>query len=330
MKKFFALLGALCLLLTGCSSISTGNGIVSGTDFAFDTTVSIQLYGDYDPSIVEGAIDLCKSYEQIFSRTDPDSELYRLNAGEITEVSPELSALIQEGLYYAALSGGAFDITTGALSDLWQFGSDEPHVPSAEAIATALAGVGYEKVSVEGSHVTLPEGTRIDLGAIAKGYIADRIRDYLAEQGVTSAIINLGGNLYCLGSRPDGTAFRVGIQYPYKERDEVIAAVEVSDLSVVTSGVYERYFEEDGVLYHHILNTDTGYPADTGLLAVSILSPSSTQADALSTACFALGLEEGMALVDSIEDAYAIFITEDLTLHYSEGLQEAYPVEARS
>ena len=321
------LLALLCLLGAGCGARTD---TVSREGFALNTTVSVTLYGDADGAIAQEAIALCASYEALFSRTDPDSELSRLNAGELTEVSPELAGVIGEALDYARLSEGAFDPTMGALADLWDFTGDTPAVPDPGDIARALEGAGYEGVEVQGNRVSLPAGCRLDLGGIAKGYIADRIRDYLTDQGVASAIIDLGGNLYCLGAKPGGAPFRVGIQYPYQDRNEVIAAMDAADLSVVTSGVYERYFEEGGVLYHHILDSATGYPVENGLLAVTVAAPSSLAADALSTACFALGLEEGMALIDSLEGVYALFITGDFALHPSAGMAESCRLEVLS
>ena len=320
MRKCLCLL-TLCLLLTGCSS---GETVVEQSDFLLNTVVSVKLYGDWDADIAQGALDLCRSYELVFSRTDPRSELYQLNSGQRTTVSDELAEVIQVGLQYGTLSGGAFDITAGALSDLWQFTAPDPAVPDAQAVEEALSHVDWRSVTVEGNSVTMPAGTVIDLGGIAKGYIADRVADYLREAGVTSAIINLGGNLYCLGTKPDGSNFQVGIQYPYQQENISIATVEVHDLSVVTSGVYQRYFEEDGKLYHHILDTKTGYPVENTLLSVSVLSSSSVDADALTTTCFALGLEKGMALVDSLPNVYAIFVTDDFTLHCSSGLEDIY------
>ena len=142
------------------------------------------------------------------------------------------------------------------------------------------------------------------------------------ENGVESAVINLGGNVLCVGSRPDGTPFRVGLQRPFADRNETIATIEVSDLSVVSSGIYERYFEQDGQLYHHILDPATGYPCENNLVAVTILSEESTDGDGLSTTCFALGLEKGMELIESLENVEAMFITEDNELHYSSGFPQ--------
>ena len=171
------------------------------------------------------------------------------------------------------------------------------------------------------------EGMQLDLGAVAKGYIADRIKDYLLEQGVESAIIDLGGNILCVGSRPGGDPFRIGLQRPFASHSETVATVEITDKSVVSSGIYERYFEEDGVLYHHILNPETGYPYDNGLVSVTIISDESVDGDGLSTSCFALGLEKGMELINSLPDVQAVFITEDGELHFSEGFEDELTVE---
>ena len=180
--------------------------------------------------------------------------------------------------------------------------------------------VDYTQIKVEGNTVTLPEGMMIDLGGIAKGYIADELAAFLREQGVTSADLNLGGNVITIGRKPDGTAWRIGVQNPHGSRDESILILNLVDATVVTSGNYERYFELDGVRYHHILDPETGYPVSNGLASVSIITQSSMYADALSTACYVLGLEEGMALIEELEDVEAIFITEDLEIHYSSGV----------
>lgn len=316
MGKFLAILLAAALALTGCG----GRRPVSAGGFLLNTYVSVTLY-DGNPDDAQGALDLCRDYEALFSRTDPDSQLCRLNRREITSVDPELAAVIQLGLDYSRLSGGALDVTMGSVTELWDFSAQEPSLPGREDVARALAHVGWEKVTVEGDAVIFsdPE-TKLDLGAVAKGYIADRMADYLRGRGVSSAILDLGGNLYCLGTKPGGKPFQVGVQYPYEDRSQVLGTLPVSDQSVVTSGVYERYIQVDGRAYHHILDTAAGWPVENGLVSVTILSPSSAGGDALSTACFALGLEKGMALVESLEGVEALFVAEDLTVHPSSGM----------
>ena len=160
----------------------------------------------------------------------------------------------------------------------------------------------------------------------AKGYIADRLKDYLVSQDVKSAIINLGGNVLCIGEKTDNSAFKIGIQKPFADRSETIAVMDIRDKSVVSSGIYERCFEQDGTLYHHLLNPKTGYPYDNGLIAVTIISDQSVDGDALSTTCFALGLEDGMKLAESLDDVQAFFVTSDYEIHYTRDFQKKIKV----
>ena len=255
--------------------------------------------------------------------------MYRLNHREDATgtypLSDDMTDLLATALYYCERSGGAFDITTEPLSSLWNFSGTSPSVPPAEAIEKARKKVDYKKLRLDGTRSTLTfldPGTSIDLGAIAKGYIADQLKAYLLDSGVESAMINLGGNVLCVGSRPDGTPFTVGLQKPFADRNETFAQVEVSDLSVVASGVYERHFVEDGKNYHHILDPSTGYPYDNGLISVTILSERSVDGDALSTTCFSLGLSRGMELVESMDGVYVCFIDEDYQIHYSDGMEK--------
>ena len=320
MRKLLPAIVLLSLLLSGCGNRQP----VVREAFLLDTFVSVTLY-DGSEETAQGALDLCRRYEAVFSRTDPDSELCRLNCREISQVSDELAEVIALGLDYARLTDGAFDITAGSVTSLWDFSAETPQVPDPAAVAEGLTHVGWERVSLTGNTVAFsdPE-TVIDLGGIAKGYIADRMADYLREEGVTSAIIDLGGNLYCLGTKPGGQPFQVGIQYPYEDRQTVIGSLPAEDLSVVTSGVYERCFTVDGTLYHHILDTATGYPVENDLLSVTIVSGASVDGDALSTACFALGREAGTALIESRENVEAIFITDDFAIHITSGLEGVF------
>lgn len=312
-------LALLLLLLGGCAPAAAPVPVEAG-NFLLDTYVSIRLY-DGDEETAREALELCRTYETIFSRTDADSELARLNRRESDTVSQELADVIALGLEYGRLTGGAFDITMGTVTRLWDFHAQEPAPPEAAAVAEALTHVGWEKVHVEGTSVRFddPE-TVLDLGGIAKGYIADRLAEYLWAEGVTSAIIDLGGNLCCIGRRPDGRDFQVGIRRPEGEQSQSIGTLPIRDRSVVTSGWYERCFTLDGTVYHHILSPSTGWPAETGLASVTIVSGLGADGDALSTACFVLGQEAGLALVESLEGVEAVFIGRDLTVTVSSGL----------
>ncbi|NLK26855.1 MAG: FAD:protein FMN transferase [Clostridiales bacterium] len=328
----------IVLLFTGCSNFNTNNAntsdqpaYITKSSFLLDTFVTIQIYDKQEEAILEGSMDVIRKYEKIYSRTDEDSELYQLNHGALAskgqQVSEELADLLKYSMKYSNLSEGAFDLSIAPVSSLWNFKASNPVLPSEESIKEALSYVNYKDIKIEGNKITFAkEGMAIDLGAIAKGYIADRVKDYLLGEGVKSAMINLGGNVLCVGNKPDGSPFNVGIQMPYADRNETIAVMEISDLSVVSSGIYERYFSLDGVSYHHILNPKTGYPYDSNLISVTIISPYSVDGDGLSTSAFALGLEKGMDLIESIPNTYAIFITDDYKLHYTKGFKEAIKV----
>ena len=320
-KKLSAVLTASALLLTGCSGAKSSTQTdqdLTYTDMLFDTVIKIQILDPADESILYALKKLCEKYDTMFSTTNTDSELYKLNHanGQPFTVSSETANLIQEGIHYSELSGGAFDLTIEPVSALWDFKADKPTVPSSDAIAQAVSHVDYTKVDIQDNTVTLedPEAG-IDLGAIAKGYIADQVKTYLKKQGIKHAIINLGGNVDVIGTKPDGSKYNIGIQKPFDESGEAITSVQLKDQTVVTSGIYERYFKKNGKLYHHILDPRTGYPCENNLYSVSIITDSSTKADALSTTCFLLGYEKGMELIQSMDGVEAIFITDDEKVH---------------
>lgn len=323
MKKAKILLLSLILLtLTGCKSREP----ISKTAYMLNTFVTITLYDTQDQQILDGCLNLCESYEQMFSRTIETSEIYKLNHRAPNEttvtISDDAARLIEKGLYYSQVSNGAFDITVEPITSLWDFTGDEHRIPDEAALKDAVKKVGYQNLQLDGNELTfLSPYTAIELGAIAKGYIADRLKDYLLDNGVNSAVINLGGNVLCVGEKPGKQPFKIGLQKPYADHTETIETMNIKDLSVVSSGVYERHFVIDGVNYHHILDPKTGYPYQNGLVSVTILSGESVDGDGLSTACFSLGMDKGMELVESMEGIYAIFITEDGKVHYSEGAE---------
>lgn len=310
---------------------------VSATAIKLNTAVTVTIYDSQNRELLTECMNLCDKYEKIFSRTASDSELYQLNHRELTpvagtedtfQISDPLAELIRKGLYYSELSEGAFDIAIEPLTSLWDFTAEDPQVPEDRLIQKALTKCDYHNVSVSDNNEVIlkTEDTAIELGAIAKGYIADRLKDYLISQGVKSAIINLGGNVLCIGGKPNDSSFKIGIQKPFADRSETIAVMDIKDKSVVSSGVYERCFEQDGTLYHHLLNPRTGYPYDNGLIAVTIISDESVDGDALSTTCFALGLEDGMKLAESLDNVQAFFVTSDYEIHYTKDFQKEITV----
>ena len=328
-RYFFVLTILVTLFLTGCRRNVEP---VSQIGFYLDTVVQITLYDNgIDESRIRNNIQACFSlideYEHLFSATIEGSDIWNINHsdGKPVTVSDDTIRLLRTALYYSELSDGRVDLTVQPLSELWNFGSEgNTHIPDKSAIEEALSHIDYHIVQIDGNTVTLPDPhAAIDLGFIAKGYIADRLKDYLLEQGVDSACISLGGNLITIGTKPDGQPYRIGIQKPFADEGETIATFNVTDASVVSSGIYERYFYDDNILYHHLLDTKTGYPADNNIAGVSILTPASVDADALSTTCYFLGLDEGMELIESLDDTEALFITIDGTLHPSSGFPQS-------
>ena len=313
-----ALLASL-LLLSACGTAppETASG------FALDTLVSVTVWGGPEGCAAE-TLELCAAYESAFSRTAPDSEISRVNRGEDAALSEDAEALLSLALDWAARTDGAFDPALGAVTALWDFHSGDAVLPDPGDVTAALARSGFERVTLSEGRCVLSGGAELDLGGVAKGYIADRMGEALREEGVAGAVVNLGGDVLCLGHKPDGSGFTVGVQKPFADTGEVLLTVTVTDMAVVTSGVYERYFTLDGQLYHHVLDPDTGYPAGSGLVSVTVLTPSAADGDALATACLVLGPEEGMALLDGLEDAWGIFVTEDGEVLCSRGLAERF------
>lgn len=309
--------------LTGCKEKITP---ISKTDFYFDTVITITLYGAEEKYIDE-CFKLCDRYEKMFSRTIADSEISLINTnsknGNYTKVSDDTLELINYALKYSELSNGQFDITIGALTGLWDFSEDTDNhsVPTEENIENAVKNIGYAQVDIKGNDILLTNpNASIDIGGIAKGYIADKLKEYLLTNGIEKGIINLGGNILLLGTKTDGSNYNIGIQRPFDSEGKTIAIVNTKDKSIVTSGVYERYFYKDDVLYHHILNTKTGYPIENNVLSVTVISDKSVDGDGLSTSLFALGIDEGLKMVENIADTEAIFIDSDYKIHLSSGL----------
>lgn len=310
-------------LCTGCQNESVQPYTVS--DFMFNTYVSITVYGGENVEIARKALELGREYEQVFSRTIPDSDLSYINTQKrASGINQDLYELIQTGLYYCELTDGSLDISIAPLTSLWDILSENPAIPSDTDIAEALYKVNYKNISLGADNsISLENGSSIDLGAIAKGYIADKIQQFLVENGVSNGIINLGGNVLCIGNKPDGSEYLIGIRKPFAQDSTTILTLHVSDLSVVTSGTYERYFTaEDGTIYHHILDPDTGYPSESGLISVSIISEESVTGDCLSTACLVMGTSEALELLNSLDNVYGILIDEEMNIHYSEGAEK--------
>lgn len=335
-KKYQFTILLLCVSLifpfcfSACGSRATEKYTKTGT--YFDTVISITLYDKDKVSCMDTCFEIAARYEKLFSRTMEDSDVSRINQadGEFVTVDPETITLIEYGLKYGKLSEGKFDITIGSLSDLWNISDNPGIVPDSQDIEKARETVDYRNLKIDGNQVALQQkGAKLDLGGIAKGYIADRMKDYLKEEGVTSATINLGGNVLTIGTKPDGSNYNIAVQKPFAKMNESLAALEISDQTVVSSGIYERYFKVEEKIYHHILDPKTGYPVENNLLGVTIICDQSVDGDGLSTSCFSLGLEKGMELIESLDNTEAVFITNDYVLHTSSGIGDKIPMKVQ-
>lgn len=322
MKKTLSLL--LCfLLLLSAAGCGQEEELPSKSNFLLDTLVTITLYDDSDPAVLELAFDEIARLENLLSVEKEGSDLDRLAkaAGkEWVEIAPETEEVLRQAKEYYTLSQGHFDVTAGPLIDLWGIHNGEGHYPTQEELAEVLPLISSDDLLVEEGRAYLTrEGMKANLGAIAKGYIADKVKELMVEQGVERAVLDLGRNVLLIGGKSEDAGFLIGVQDPSQEQGNYLATLQVSGKSIVTSGTYERYFTYDGKQYHHILDPFTGFPADNGLTSVTILSDSSVQGDALSTTCLLLGLEDGLALVENLEGVEALFITGDGTMTRSSG-----------
>lgn len=310
MRKICLTLIILILIIsqTGCGHKEP----ISKSDFCLNTICEIRLY-DIDKSaaekILDDAFDEIRRYESLLSKTIPGSDIDRINSskGSKVEVSEATIEVIKQGIYMGELSEGLFDITIGQLTALWDFSGENPTVPLSSEIEQLITHVNYENIKIEDSFVALTDDkAQLDLGGIAKGYVADRITELLESSGVTKAMINLGGNIVAIGEKAEDMPWSIGIERPYSDRTEIIGAIKVKDETVVTSGIYERMFYQDGKLYHHVLDSRTGYPAESDLEAVTIRATkgNSGLCDGLSTVCLMLGNERAEKLIKELQEMY--------------------------
>ena len=324
----------LFIIVTGCSNDLTNikNEPIKKTQFIFGTIIDITIYDNASDKVFDKAFERLKEIENKMTINREDSQIIDINskAGkDSVKVSDDTFYVIKRGKYFSELSGGRFDISIGPLVKLWNIGTDYARIPSQEEIDINKDLVNYNNVILNESEKSVmlkKEGMILDLGGIAKGYGADEIARILKENNVEHAIINLGGNIFTHGNKPDGNMWKVGVQNPFSPRGDYIGIVNVANQTVVTSGIYERFFieKESGKRYHHILDSDTGYPVENNLAGVSIIANSSIDADSLSTSVFSLGLDEGMKVIEDLEYAEAVFITKNSEVFVTSGLAENF------
>ena len=325
MKKCVPILLLLVLLICGCSK-STQNSTsepVSNTFFAMDTTMDFRIYGD--KSMLQDAQDVITDLEKKVSVTDSDSEIYKINETGSGTLTGNADALMQTALDMCRRTDGALDISIYPIVKAWGFTTGNYQVPDENTIQSLLSHVDYTQIQYDEStgNVTIPEGMTIDLGSIAKGYAGELAAQTLRDKGVTSALLNLGGNVQTIGSKPDGSSWTIGIKDP-KNPDTAMMGLSVKDQAVVTSGGYERYFEQNGKTYWHIMDPATGHPADSGLLSVTVVGDNGGICDALSTSLFVMGLDKAYDLWSKSDDFEAVFVTDNGDVYITEGLKDKF------
>lgn len=309
---------ALTLSLTACGGGVQQEMGETRTVYTMDTVMNLTAYGENASAALDAAEETLRTLDAKLDRHDETSTVSALNRDGTVE-DAELAQLTDIAQTIGALSGGAFDPTVAPVMDAWDFTGDAPRVPSDEELSALLAHVGLEKLSVDGNTIALSDGAQLDLGGIAKGYAAEQCARQLEDAGAQAAMLSLGGNVQTVGSKPDGTAWQVGIADPDDPSSAIAVVRFTGSKALVTSGDYQRYFEQDGVRYHHILDPQTGRPVQNGLRSVTILADSGTLADGLSTALFVMGLERATEFWRASSDFEAVFITEDGTICATEG-----------
>ena len=279
---------------------------------------------------MDEAIVYIKEMESLLSTNLDGSDVYRINqaAGkEAVKVDDRTFEVIEKAIETSEESDGLFDISIGAVTNLWKIGDEDARKPSDEEIQAALPYINYKDIALdkENQTVYIKKGMTLELGAISKGYIADKVRELFESKGITTAIINLGGNVVVMGDSPKTQqGWNVGVQDPDQVRGATVGSVPETHDSVVTSGIYERYIEVDGVKYHHILDPKTGYPVENDISGVTVFSKTSVQGDALSTTLFLLGVEKGLAFINQMDGVEAVFIDKEHGVHLSDGLKDSF------
>lgn len=333
----------LCLLLAGCgteysdiaaadgsAAVQTETGSPASQEiFAMDTYMTVTAYGENGQKAVDAAVAEIQRLDALLSIGSQDSEVSKLNQTGSVSLSDDAQTLVTRALELYDMTGGAFDVTVLPLMEAWGFTTEQYRVPSDSELSELLGKIGSDQLTYDANsgRLTVGSGQKIDLGGIAKGYTSGRIMEIFRENGVTSGMVSLGGNVHILSDKTDGSHWRIGVQDP-DDPDDIAGVLSVSDCAVITSGGYERYFEQDGQTYHHILDPSTGKPADSGLTSVTIVSEDGTLADGLSTALFVLGKDKATAYWQQHSDEFdAVLIEQDGTISVTEGIADAFSSE---
>lgn len=308
------------LLLAGCGSNETKE--CKSTVYAMDTVMELTAYtNNYD--VLNDAKEKIEEIDKRFRRGSEDSEIYAVNNNSETKLTDETAYVVETALNIGKKTSGAFDVTIAPVMDLWGFYNQNFYVPTEAEINNALKNVDYSRVNLSNNVITKPKETQIDLGGIAKGYTSDTVINLLRNEGVQSAIISLGGNVQTLGTKPDGSMWKIAIQNPFDDK-QYIGGVKVANKAVITSGGYQRYFVKDGVTYEHIVDPKTGKPSKSGLSSVTIVTDKGIEGDGLSTALFVMGLDKASEYWRENKDFEAVLITDNNEIYVTSGLKDSF------
>lgn len=328
MKKYLCLAIAILLLFSGCTTISENAENFQATKdvFAMDTYMNLKAYGENSEIALEIAVDEIKYLDELLSVTNNDSDVRKINNsnGNSVSVNKETAEIIQNAIEIGDQTNGALDITIYPVLKEWGFTTNDYKIPDGKTIEMLLKNVDYNKIKLDGNSVTIPKNSELDLGALAKGYTSDKVMEILHNNDVGSAVVSLGGNVQTLGRKPDGSLWKVAVTDPFSP-DSAMGVLDVEDKAVITSGNYERYFvAENGETYHHIIDPSDGYPADNGLVSVTIIGDSGIMCDALSTALFVSGFEKAVNYWKNNKDFDMILVTDRKNIFITEGVADTF------
>lgn len=327
MKKIMCLAASALMLLSGCGKKTANNSVQASRDvFAMDTYMNLKAYGENAEDALRQAESEILHLEELLSVTNENSDISVINSanGSSVAVAEDTAKIIAKALEIGDITDGALDISVYPVLREWGFTAGEYKIPEKSTLDALLENVDYRRIRLEDCAVTVPAAYQLDLGALAKGYTSDRVMEILRENGVESAVISLGGNVRTLGRKPDGSQWKIAVTDPFVPESS-LAVVEVSDKAVITSGNYERYFMgEDGVRYHHIIDPEDGFPADNGLVSVTIIAESGIMCDALSTALFVSGYEKAVDIWREHGNFDMILIDEDGMIYITPGIEESF------
>ncbi|KGM94416.1 FAD:protein FMN transferase [Clostridium botulinum] len=332
LKKYILLIISLLMLvlsLGGCGKKEVKQ--YTKTFIALGTAINFNIFSHNEKEAqlaLEEGVKKVKEIENKMSVNIKQSEISTLNTNGQSKVSDETFYVIKNGLKYSKIAKGKFDITVEPLVRIWGIGTDHARIPNNNEISNAKKLINYNNVSLDekNNKVTLGRSQQMDLGAIAKGYAADEAKKVFLKHNIKSGTINLGGNVMTIGNKVDGSEWKIGMQNPFGTRDDCMGIVYGKNLSVVTSGNYERYFEKDGVRYHHILDIDTGYPSKSEVISATIISENGIDGDALSTTVYILGVEKGLELIEELKGIDAILITKDRKVYVTKNIKNKFQI----